>query len=836
MPGRIGVIWSLDSHAPVLMSSKSLYQRAKTLATQALEIDPEQRADWIATACEGDSQLVAEVGWLVAAAEDDSEDGTPEQFQARTESVIREVSFKVPLPRDYRLVRRLDEGGAGVVYLAERIDGDLRQPVALKLLKLTSEADSHETRRFATERQILSRLSHRNIAHLIDGGLTTEGRPFLATEFVDGKPIDRYCENRGCSVGQVLALFLKVCDAVDYAHRHMVIHRDIKPSNILVTSDGEPKLLDFGIARLVDAERRSDPTVTDSGDHAMTLAYASPEQIEGRGLTAATDVYSLGIVLHQLLTGSRPFDHVGQPHQLPAAVVAGDLQIAGRALNRRLGRSAGRDMQAILEKALRTDPESRYPSVRDLIEDIQRLRKHRPVLARRGHLAYRLHRFVWRHRWAVGVGALLVVLVGVFFIDREAQLNRIAMERDRAEAVTGFMTALFAGADALPTRGNEVTVREILDMGREQLMREAEVSPDFLGAIHLALGRAYNALGLGEQALPLLIQAQESLAPEAGWSEQALIQAEIAAALDSAGRALEAIAADERAIALYESAAGSHHERLLELRIRKLRNHANVLDQPLARTMSELAEIAELLSESGTALDDLRFEALSALVGAQVVAGEADRALANAVTARDLAATLYAEDDPRRLRSRFVHATALMLTDPDAAVADYEQLVADYRRLIGPSQRLANLIGNYGVALSRIGRNDQAMGAFREAADMIAEVLGRDHYLYRLSVSNLAAGHLRRGEPALAEALIGEILNDLARGAGLSGGVEAVYHAQALEILGSAVGMQGRLGEAAAAYRQALSALEQSAAREASAIEATLAARLAEVERRIEQH
>ncbi|MEE4331376.1 MAG: serine/threonine-protein kinase, partial [Wenzhouxiangella sp.] len=285
---------------------KDRYRRAKAIANLALDLPVAERGARVHAECAGDEALREEVQWLIDAAEDASDDQVPERFQESAQRALKEVSLNVPLPRDYRLVRRLNEGGMGVVYLAERTDGDLRQRVALKLLHLTTEPDAAQARRFATERQILSRLSHPNIAHLIDGGLTADGRPFLATDYVDGERIDHWCQRHRCDVGQRLELFLKVLSAVDYAHRHMVIHRDLKPSNILVTGEGEPKLLDFGIARLLDRPDASDPK-TDGDGQAMTLAYASPEQIRGEGLSAATDVYSLGVLLYELLTGARPF-------------------------------------------------------------------------------------------------------------------------------------------------------------------------------------------------------------------------------------------------------------------------------------------------------------------------------------------------------------------------------------------------------------------------------------------------------------------------------------------------------------------------------------------------
>lgn len=796
------------------------YQKAKQIVLEALEHAGAARADFVAAACQGDPLLQEEVRWLLEAAEDESGDDTPEQFQAVTREAVRDVSLTIPLPRDYRLIRRLNEGGMGVVYLAQRADGNIEQRVALKMLHLGEGTDESLARRLATERQILSRLNHPNIAHLIDGGLTAEGRPFLATEFVDGERIDHWCQQHESSPKERLRIFLKVCSAVDYAHRHMVIHRDLKPPNILVTPEGEPKLLDFGIARLLDTDEQTERT-SEGGSQALTLAYASPEQIRGEGLSAATDVYSLGVLLYQLLTDQRPFDHIESAHLLPNAILAGEMTPP---------EGLPHDLNCIILKAMRRVPAERYESVRELAEDIQRYLDYHPVLARRGQMIYRARRYGMRHRWGVGASLVLGLLLLGFFADREAQLKRIAWERDRAEAVTEFINELFAGANSLPSRGNEVTVREILDLGTEQLAGDTSANLAVSGSIQLALGRAYNALGLGQQALPLLLEARESLSPSIPLIEQALIQAEIGAALDSAGRAVEAIAADEQALDLFKNADATLHPGLIGLRIRKLRNQANIQTAPLAESITDLNQIILELEAGPQAQGELMFEALSALVGAYVFQGDAERALDTANESLQLADQLYQEGDPRRLRGRHVHATALMLSDPDAAISIYEELITDHERLIGPSQRLANTIGNLGVALSRSGRSRDSLAAFEQAASMIDEVAGRDHYLFRLSVANRAALHLRLGEPAAAEALIRDIIPDLEQRMSRYGGVETVYLASALDILGSALSMQTRWPAAFQAYTSALALLQTEPHPARSGLEANIAAKLAEVE------
>ncbi len=800
-------------------SAAERYRRAKAIAEQALELPEAQRGQFLSDQCGNDQALADEAAWLIEAAEDDRSDQVPERFQTAAQQVLREVSLEVPLPRNYRLIRRLNEGGEGVVYLAEREDGGMHQPVALKLLSLSDAPNEALRHRFATERRILSRLNHPNIAHLIDGGVLGEGRPFLATEFVDGQPIDVWCREHRCSTRQRVQIFIKVCNAVDFAHRHMVVHRDIKPSNILVTAEGEPKLLDFGIAHV--RESRGDGERQAAGSMGMlTLAYASPEQIAGRGLSAATDVYSLGMVLYVLLAGRPAFADVDDPGQLSEFMQQGRIEPPG----------AHADLDAIVMKALHYDREERYASVRDLVDDLQRFLELRPVLARGDSWLYRSHRFVWRNRWAVAGTGILAIVSAFFLVDREAQMRQTAWERDRAEAVNEFMHELFAGADSLPTRGQEVTVRDVLDLGARQLVAADDLDPGMLGSINLAIGRAYNALGLGEQALPLLEQALGASDAASGPAERGLIMAEVGAAYDSGGRALEAIDADRQAIQWLDQADGDYQGRIEQLRIRKLRNHANVLDRPLEQTIADLEAILDRIpdiDESG----ELRFKTKAALVGAYVFARQSSRALEMATQARQLAEDIYPEHDPRYLRGRFALATALMLDDPEQAALMFEQLIEDHERLIGPSQRLANTIGNYGVALSRLERNAEAMVAFDRAARMIREIVGQDHYLYRLSRTNLAALHLRQSNPRRAESLISEVIEDQRRRQERYGGIESVYLASALDILATARAQQGNLDQARADWQEALEFLGAEPMDDWSQMQASIRTKLDEARR-----
>ncbi len=815
-------------------ADKTRYRQAKAIACQALDTPAPLRASFVETACAGDDGLRHEVLWLIEAAEDPTGDRATLDLDAiatRTGAVDGEA----PLPRNNRQLHRLGEGGMGVVYLAERVDGDLSQRVALKLLRLDPRSDPAVARRFTGERRILAGLSHHHIARLVDGGISADGRPFLAMEFVNGERIDQWCRDRDLPLKARIELFLKVCEAVEYAHQRLVIHRDIKPANILVGADGEPKLLDFGIARLLGDEGGGDASRTESDVRALTLAYASPEQIEGGPLGTATDIYSLGIVLYQLIAGVRPFDHLHTAHLLSNAIVSGEILPPSRLVARRkTGRTAAvdtgdghrhdptaeapqarrrrwawpmrgvpKDVDAIVLKALRREPAQRYASVAELAADLRRFLGSRPVKARRGHWPYRLRRFAWRWRWSLAALLAFVVLLAGFTLERETQFQRTQQERDRAEALAAFMNDLFENADSLRSRGNEVTVRELLDRGARELLARDDLDPPLRRSMLLAMGRAYNALGLGQQALPLLESAY-ALLPETGIGagERAQVLGHLSQAYSNSWRIADSIATDARAIELL-SADGVGGDEILRLRLRKLHNHTNLLDVPLAQSQAELHAIVDELEARPEPPDGLLMQAYRALTVAYSHPDTADRALAMAERTLDIALRLYRSDDPRLLSTRFVHAMALGQLDPQRAVEPHRSLIADYERVVGPSMSLAAVHSNLGVTLSLLGRLRDSLAEFEQAAGIIQRVGGTDNTLYRITTLNIAAYHADHGDPSRAERLLLERLRDYEAAAGAGAGGDRSRHAQALRILAAAKHRLGSLDRAEALYLDA---------------------------------
>jgi len=442
------------------------------LCHEALEREEDQRAAFLQSACAGDESLLREVQSLLAhqkQAEHFIETPALDQAAKALADGERDSYPSDTTPRlisrmisQYRIVERLGYGGMGEVYRAVRADDQYQKVVALKLVKADFDTQ-FVLERFKNERQILASLEHPNIARLIDGGTTEDGLPYFVMELVEGQPIDQYCESHRLSTAERLKLFRSVCSAVHYAHQHLVVHRDLKPSNIMVTSDGVPKLLDFGIAKIMDAEhfpRAIEPTMT--AMRVMTPEYASPEQIRGEAITTASDVYSLGVLLYYLLTGHLPYHLTTRsPHEVARAICEVEPEKPSTAVNRveevpgadgkpvrltpetvsstregqpdRLRRSLGGDLDQIVLQAIRKEKDRRYTSVEQFSEDIGRHLEGRPVLARKGTLSYRAAKFVKRHKAGVIAAALavLTLIAGMATIIRESRLERA--QRARAE-------------------------------------------------------------------------------------------------------------------------------------------------------------------------------------------------------------------------------------------------------------------------------------------------------------------------------------------------------------------------------------------------------------------
>jgi serine/threonine protein kinase len=420
----------------------------------------------------------------------------------------------------YRLLKVLGRGGMGVVYLAERHDQEFERQVAVKVIGAGQDAPIvHQ--RFISERQILARFDHPHIARLFEGGTTAQGRPYFVLEYVEGLPLDAYCEEHRLPLEQRLALFADVCSAVSYAHQNLVVHRDLKPSNILVDREGKVKLLDFGIAKLLDPSAMPfeiEPTRTSM--RPMTPSYAAPEQIAGARITTATDVYSLGVLLYRLLAGRLPFELTGQlgademnalqrlDPPRPSQVLEAALQDgtppatwAGQDLAR-IARGLRGDLDNIVRKALRFEPDQRYGSVAELADDLRSYQRGEPVTATRDTPIYTLGKFVRKYRWAVAATGLVLVLLSAFLLASRRQAKLLARERDRAESsaretqlTRDFLAGLLHVADGTSLVDNKVPLADLLDQGFARLERGEVASNSARAELFEVLAGSYESLG-----------------------------------------------------------------------------------------------------------------------------------------------------------------------------------------------------------------------------------------------------------------------------------------------------------------------------------------------------
>jgi serine/threonine protein kinase len=577
------------------------WARLKALFGQALDVDPSERGTFLKQACGHDASLLAEMDSLLASYEPDEsvsrrslDDTLPPGWQLREGRIDR-----------YEIVRPIGAGGMGVVYLATRADHAYEKHVAIKVVQTRIELPEI-LNRFVHERQILATLDDPRIARLLDGGTTQDGLPYLVMDYVEGTRIDKYCDDHALSIPQRIRLFLNVCAAVQYVHQNLVIHRDLKPSNILVTPDGVPKLLDFGVAKLLKPEMLGSAIDRTRGDFRMlTPRYASPEQFRGDPMTTASDVYSLGVILYELLTAHRPCewstespieiaraicDH--EPERPSAVAIRAVVshhgdddgltpeQIAARraAVPQKLNRTLRGDLDAVVLKALRKEPQRRYQSVERFAEDLRRYLQGRPVSAHRGSFAYRTGRFVQRHRASVAAAGLIVLslLGGIASTAWQARIARA--ERARAERQfndirqlsTSFLFEFHNAIQNLPgsTPARQLLVQRALEYlrklaeearGDRRLQRELAEAYLKVGDVQ---GNTYRAnLGDNEGAVRSYSEAlriSTSLLeadPHDAAAKRYLVRSEISLGevLPQVGRPAEAIVDLRRAAATLES-------------------------------------------------------------------------------------------------------------------------------------------------------------------------------------------------------------------------------------------------------------------------------------------
>jgi len=742
-------------------------RRIERLFNASLELPAEERRAFLAERCL-DPAVRAEVESLLEAEESAFAwfDELAEQLTSSRRDELRRADRVGRRFGAYRTLERIGRGGMGTVFLAARADGQFEQRVALKVLRRGVESEE-AIARFLAERRILARLEHPHIARLLDGGVTDEGMPFFVMELVDGTAITTWCDKRNLPVDERLRLFATVCDTVQYLHRNLVVHRDLKPSNLLVDDNGFVKILDFGIAKALEDD--PDDPVTRAGTRVLTPPYAAPEQIRGESVTTATDLHALGAILYELATGLRPFGRPDDPMPVierailenepepPARAPFGLDEARARSTTpERLRRAIAGDVDTICLTALRKSPDRRYGSAQRMGDDIRAHLDGQPISARPDRPVYRLRKFVGRHRFGIGVAALVAVLITGFAIALGMQSSRVARERDRAELVSGLLVDMLTTADPGESRGEEVTAREILDRGRERIANGLDGEPEVKGSLLDVLGRTYRNLGLYGEARPLF---EEALA---------IRRASLGDDAAESGRAHHALG--ELLVTTGEHDLGIRH---LERSLAIARDRFGETSAEVARSLNDLGRARRGLGQFDaaerdhrqalrirrTVLDPLHPDVseslnnLSVVLGGQDRYGEAIPLLQEALAIRRRA---LGDDHPRTLTSTNNLAVWLERAGrSEEAESLYRRVLATRRRVLGsrhPDTAVA--LGNLANVLLRDpARAAEAEPLHREALSIEREALGEGHPLVAQRYHTLGRAVRALGRAAEAESL-----------------------------------------------------------------------------------
>ncbi|HET9299304.1 MAG TPA: tetratricopeptide repeat protein [Candidatus Polarisedimenticolaceae bacterium] len=753
-------------------------RRTDALLAAALDLPESERTAFLLKACGGDLALLQAVTRLLRDAE------RPDDDFLRPGEVLEgplweRASAELDGPRvaagavfgSWEVVKALGAGGMAEVFLAKRIAGDFEQLAAIKLIKRGVDTDEI-VHRFRQERQILASLDHPNIARLLDGGVTPDGRPYFVMEWIDGQPIDERCNRDAASIELRLRRFLDVCRAVEHAHRKLVVHRDLKPSNVLIDAAGRVKLLDFGIAKLLDPGESAAAPATRTAMRVMTPEYASPEQVRGEPATTAGDVYQLGLVLYELLTGQRAHDLrdasfteiervVCQqvPPRPSTAVGRPDRSAKTFAAPPRLKHRLRGDLDNIVLKALRKEPDARYPTAAALADDLERHLSGRPVAARAPTLAYRAGRFVRRHKVGVAAAVLVVcaLLAGLGATLWQARIAR--REAATARSVSDFLIETFHVADPSEARGSSVTARELLDSATLRLAQLGD-QPDVQATMQDVIGRVYLSLGLYEPSRKLLGEALATRQARASGPD-----ALVAESLDHLGQVLK------------EKGEYGESEKNLRAALDMRRelfggSHTEVADS--LRNLSLLAQIRDDLKGAASLIE----EALGiqrALLGerhptvaklmkdlamVRLQSGDADAAATSLEEALRIQRSTLPEDHPDVADT--LNALGMVEQNRnrlDASEAAYRECLAIRTKVLGPRHaHTATARNNLAGLLYQQRDFAAAAPMFRENLDQQRETLGPDHPSVATSMTNLGVllvtmKDLDGAEPLYREAL-----------------------------------------------------------------------------------
>ncbi|MGE0442680.1 MAG: serine/threonine-protein kinase [Gemmatimonadales bacterium] len=809
------------------------WERIEALFEAARVLPSDERPGFVRARSDGDPLVEAEVLALLAVASRGFDPG-PVVAAAAAAAGVDEPPVPVRRIGPFRIEAPIGRGGMGIVYRGVRDSGDFQQQVAIKVLP-AALGTGDLLRRFSLERRILAALEHPGIARLVDGGATEDGLPWVAMEYVDGFPITGWVERERLPLEERVRLLIAVAEAVQFAHRNLVVHRDLKPSNILVGRDGKPKLIDFGIAKLLEGDDPGAPA-TEVGMRLLTPAYASPEQLRGDPVTTATDVWSLGAVGYELMTGHRPFDgEPSGPRSVEHAILTDDPIRPTTTAGRRLPP----DLATILLAALRKEPDRRYGSAEAFADDLKRFLDGRPIRARPATFRYRTARFVGRNRWAVAATVAVAGLLAAGGWRLAQEQRRAERERAAAEAALAFMDQLFQQGDPRRSVGGSATVREVLDRGLAQVERE-ERDPVVTARLLASIGSAYEGVGQPDTSETVLRRAV-GLARDAGDRRTLVLSlGGLGRLLNGLGRYPEAAdlgaqavaAADRlgdpellrRALMLLGTAVGN---------LRRADSAERVIDRVMALAATRGDTVQVLTARSVIA--SIRGQGETA----QTLLREAWRLVAADSSRDPFAAAQYAQSVSGGFRARG--------NQPDSQLF-YQRLAVDLSRrslppghpwLIDPLRGLglallqaghlpqadsalaegtriadsavgrwsvdaANMRVMNGIADRFNGRDDASLLAFEQAVAIFDSVLGPTALQLAPPLSNLGVLYEMRGRYAEAERVLVRSM-EIQRAANASKGEEAL----ALNAIGLVQRRQGKFALAEATLRRSAALLDR---------------------------
>jgi len=808
------------------------WQQVKEILDAALSREADERARFLQEACGQDPVLRQEVDSLLAAAQ------LGEALERPPVDIPLEPEAPSPIGRHigrYRVVKELGRGGMGAVYLALRDDDQFKKTVAIKILRRGMDSGDI-LRRFRNERQILASIDHPQIARLLDGGSTEDGLPYFVMEHVDGKPIDEYCDSGRLSIVERLGLFRQVCGAVHVAHQNLVVHRDLKPGNILVTPDGALKLLDFGIAKLLNPELVSGPLdPTQFERRLMTPEYASPEQVRGEPVTTASDVYSIGVLLYELLTGHRPYrlkdrqlpeiaravceeeptrpsavidlvEELPLPDGTTRRITPQSVSATREGTRERLRRRLKGDLDNVCLMALRKEPRRRYGSVEQLSEDVGRVLEGLPVRARKPTLAYRSSKFVRRHKSSVAASVIILISIAAFSITIVRERNRAENEAAKAQAISRFLISTLQSADPVAGVRRDVTVAQALNEAVNKI--DSSLSPEIKAELEYTIGQTYYHLGRYSEAVRLLQASVATLENRVGDHDPNLAHALEGLALVHSAQGEHEAAASllERVAAIRERNLGSMHpdvaralgnlagvyraqgryERAEELYKRALQIEEKVLGPEDPAVAGTLNNIAGLYAAQG------RYGEAEALFRRSLEVGEKALGSEHPTLATLLANLGAVEVDQRK----YAEAEPLLLR----ALSLGEKLLgADH-----PS--VAKTINNLGGLYVQERRYSEAEPLLRRSLEIAEKSRGPEHLSVAIALNNLAALYVEQRRLPEAEPLLWRSL----RIAEKALGPEDLLVAKVLNNLGELRGRRAQYAEGERLCRRSLAIRQKS--------------------------